>query len=361
MKLRVLIVTLAVTLISVALSVADPATPPAPNPDEIIARVSGTEIKRRDLDVATKALQMQLAQQGRGVAREQFAQFERDMLDELIGRELVLQAARTQDLPDIDVKVKEQMERIKTQLGGEEAMTKTFRETGVTPAEYTKRLRDNIIVQESVQRMVEEKSKVTADEIQSFYNSNTNRFLRPETTRASHILIRLAPDASEETKQAKRAQIEAARSLIKGGGKFADVAGKVSEDPGSARNGGDLGYFVRGQMVPEFELAAYSLKLNELSDVITTQFGYHVLMVTDRKPPEQQSFATVKADIEKFLRYRKGGEVARQHVQDLRVKAKVEVLLAPLPAAPKSEAPKTDVPKTDPPKMDGPKTEAPKP
>jgi parvulin-like peptidyl-prolyl isomerase len=112
------------------------------------------------------------------------------------------------------------------------------------------------------------------------------------------------------------------------------VARKFSEDPISARAGGDLGYFGRGQMVPEFEMVAFSLKTNTVSDVITTKFGYHLLFVTDHQPAGDRSFDDVKADIEKYLRSLKDREIATAHIKKLRDTGKYEVLL-PKPEAPK--------------------------
>lgn len=334
MKTRMSFLSLMVVLAAGAVAV-EPADKPAVKPDEVVARVGDSKIKRHELDLAAQGLQMQLAQQGRSVPTNETARFERYVLDQMVDRELLLQEARTQQVPDLEAKVKEQMERLTTQVGGKEALAKMFAETGVTEAEYTKRLRDEVLIQEALQRFIQDKAQVTGEETKEFYDANTARFKQPEQVRASHILIRVPPQASAEVQQAKRAQIDAARALITGGEKFGDVAGKVSEDPGSARNGGDLGFFARGQMVPEFELAAFSLKTNEVSEVVTTQFGYHILLVTARKPAEQQPYDSVKDDIAKFLRYRKGGELARTHVQELRAKAKIEVLLPPLPEAPK--------------------------
>jgi peptidyl-prolyl cis-trans isomerase C len=152
--------------------------------------------------------------------------------------------------------------------------------------------------------------------------------------RASHILIRCSPDATEEVKKQKRAQIDAALALVKGGEKFADVAKKVSEDPGSAENGGDVGYFPRGRMVPEFDTVAFSLKTNEISGVITTQFGYHILEVTGRKPAQIMPFDQVKDQLTDYLKQRKGSDITRTYVADLRKSAKIEVFLPePNPSA----------------------------
>ena len=118
------------------------------------------------------------------------------------------------------------------------------------------------------------------------------------------------------------------------------MARKFSEDKISARNGGDLGVFSRGQMVPEFENVAFSLKTNEVSDIVTTKFGYHLMLVTEHSPASDRSLEDAKGDIEKYLRCTKGQEVTAEHIKKLRDAAKIEILLpkpeaaaaAPVPA-----------------------------
>jgi len=328
---------------------AAPALAPTANPtndaEAVVARVGTSEIRRRELTIAMRGLLMQLAQQQRGVPPDKMPQFEHDVLDEMIGRELMLQEIRNKPSASADEVVQKQLAQVKTAAGGEEAFAKALKETSVSLEEYTRRLRDNVLLQEARQCLLDEKVKISPDEVKNFYDDNSARFKRPEMVRASHILIQVPRGAGDETRQAKRTQIEAARALVKGGEKFAAVAGKVSEDPVSARNGGDLGFFARGQMVPEFELAAFSLQTNQLSEVITTSYGYHVLMVTDRRAAQTETFDNVKGDIEKFLKGRRGTELARDHVKELRAKAKVEILLPPLPAEPApKETPPAPVP-----------------
>jgi peptidyl-prolyl cis-trans isomerase C len=311
---------------------AAPAATLAPATPDVVARVNGAEIRRKELDTAVQALKMQMARRGRDVLPLNTARLENDVLDEMVERELLRQEGRKHVPADLDQKAQAQIEMVKKQFGSEEQFQETLAETGVTLDEYARRVHDNVIIQDMLQHLIDNEVKVTPEEIKSFYDKNPDQFLRPETVRASHILIRVAPDASNELKKDKRAQIDAARSLIKNGEKFADVARKVSEDPGSAPNGGDLGYFPRGAMVPEFDTAAFSLKTNELSEVVTTQFGYHVLMVTDRKPAQTVPFDEVKDRIGEYLKQRKGSDVVRDHVAQLRKTAKVEILL-PQPAA----------------------------
>ena len=327
-----------------AATAAPTVAAPADNAAEVIARINGTEIKRDELDAAVQALTMQMAQRGRQMPLGGIAQLQNEVLDQMIGRELLLQEGGKHVPADIDQKVKSQIEMAKKQLGGEDQFRVTLSSAGIAPSEYTQRVRENIIIQQAIQLLADKQPEVTPEEIKSFYDKNPDQFHRPETVRASHILIRMAPDASDDVKKEKRAQIEAARSLVKNGEKFADIAKKVSEDPGSAQNGGDLGFFPRGAMVPEFDAAAFSLKTNELSEVITTQFGYHVLLVTDHKPAQTIPFDEVKDTLGQFLKQRKGSDLVRNHIAELRKSAKVEILLPALPSAPAVGTPPVPAP-----------------
>ena len=309
------------------------ATTSAPATDEVVARVNGTSIKRKELDTAVQALASQMARRGRNVPPSQTVALEHDVLDELIGRELLLQEGSKHMPLDIEQKVQDQVDQTKTQLGGEEEFKKTLAGTGITVEEYTQRIRDNLIIREAIES-VDKDVTVSPEEVRAFYDKNPDQFKQPESVRASHILIRVPADASDEVKKAKRAQIDAARSLVKSGQNFAEVAKKVSEDPGSAVKGGDLGYFSHGQMVPEFDVVAFSLKTNQVSDVITTQFGYHILIVTGRKPAGMMAFEDVKDELAKYLKQRKGNDLTRDHVAELRKVAKVDVLLPEAPLAP---------------------------
>lgn len=343
MKIRVVLTVFAVAVACVSqafsadLTLAAPASPNTPTSisgttaaaDEVVARVNGVAITRKDLDVAVKSFSYQMARQGRRVPPGQAASLQQSVLDELIGRQLILQQGVKQIPADIDKKVQEQVDQTKTRMGGDDEFKKTLADSGVTVEQYTHQVRDNIIIRETVQAYVDKQVKITAEDVKAFYNANPDQFKQPELVRASHILIRCSPDATDEVKKAKRAQIDAALALVKGGSKFADVAKKVSEDPGSAENGGDLGFFPRGRMVPEFDTVAFSLKTNEISGVVTTQFGYHIIEVTGRKPAGMMPFDDVKEKLADYLKQRKGSEVTHTYVADLRSAAKVEILLPP--------------------------------
>ncbi|MGD0017463.1 MAG: peptidylprolyl isomerase [Verrucomicrobiia bacterium] len=309
-----------------------PASEPTANPAEVVARVNGTEITRKDLDAAKQELLMQLQMRGQYVPPEKQADFESQVLEQLIGRDLLLQEGQNNKSADLETRVKQQVSSTKAKLG-EGDYFKALKEEGLTEEQYVRRLRDNMIVQDTIRAIVEKQSKIAPEEVKAFYETNRAHFYQPEEVRASHILIQVPPDATPQIKTQKLAQIEAVRSLLKQGGNFAELAKKFSEDTTTAASGGDLNYFPRGSMVPEFDAAAFSLPTNEVSNVVTTKYGYHLLMVTDRKPSHEMSFGEVKANIEKYLLANQGVEVVRKHVQDLRAKAKIEVLIKSLSSA----------------------------
>lgn len=140
----------------------------------------------------------------------------------------------------------------------------------------------------------------------------------PERTRARHILLRLKPGASEAEQAEVETRAQAVVERLEAGEDFAAVAEEVSEDPGSAVSGGDLGYFPRGQMVPEFDEVAFTLEPGSRSDLVSTSYGRHIILVEDRKPAEVKSFEEVKADLAfELLGQEEGSRRARASAEGL--------------------------------------------
>lgn len=312
---------------------ADTNAPANHKPGDIVARIGKTEIKWQDLDSVVNDVVKQSTMQGRPVPVDQMAAVRYNVLDRMVTQELLLQDARKNPPADLDAKVKEQLDRIRQREGNEETFKQHLTEAGLTLEKLTEQIRDGITVQENVQRIVNANVKVEPADCQKFFDDNRGQFRVPEMVRASHILILCSPDATAEIKTQKLAQARAAQALVKGGDKFEDVARKFSEDTTTAKLGGDLGYFAAGQMVREFDTAVFALKQDEVSDVVATQFGYHLIKLHDRKPPGERTFAEVKDDIERYLRNQRGQEVGANYMKTLREQIKVEVLL-PAPVMP---------------------------
>jgi peptidyl-prolyl cis-trans isomerase C len=156
----------------------------------------------------------------------------------------------------------------------------------------------------------------------AFYEENKDDFNTPEQVQASHILIKVAPTATPEEKAAAKEKIEKILKQVKEGGDFAALARENSDCPSKAK-GGDLGLFEKGQMVKEFEDAAFGLQPGKVSDVVETQFGYHIIKVTDHKAAGLTAFEKVKGDIVKNLQQGKKNGAFREYVQKLRAEANV--------------------------------------
>jgi peptidyl-prolyl cis-trans isomerase D len=147
------------------------------------------------------------------------------------------------------------------------------------------------------------KTPVDAEEVKKFYEANKSRFVQREERRASHVLLTVKPDAPEAEQKAVEAKATAiAEQLRKKPASFAEVAKKESQDPGSAAQGGDLGFFARGAMVKPFEDAAYAAKKDEIVGPVRSDFGWHVIRVTDVKPEKGKSLAEASPEIEAELR-----------------------------------------------------------
>lgn len=314
-------------------------SPSSPRLDKTpVARVNGKIIERAELNAAVQGLLMQMMQSGRMIPSDQRDEFEWDVLNELINRELIVQEAKAKGAPDVEAKVVAEINRVESQVGGPQQLDAALAESGLTRADYQARLRDNFIVQHAMEQWVAQTSPPTDAELQSFYDEHREQFHEPAMVRARHILVRVMPQATPEEKAAKKAQIEAIRTRLVEGEDFAKLAREFSEDTGSARNGGDLGFFPQGVMVPEFDVAAFTLEPNQLSDVITTQFGYHILQVTEKKPGRDVPLEEVKDRLATHLKRQKGIQAAQQHINELRAAAKIEIHL-PAPSAPNTPAP----------------------
>jgi peptidyl-prolyl cis-trans isomerase C len=148
----------------------------------------------------------------------------------------------------------------------------------------------------------------------------------PAQVKASHILIRVEAGADDATRAAAKEKAAGLRKRCADGEDFAALATEFSEDPGSAKNGGDLGFFAKEQMVPPFAEAAFALETGAVSEVVETRFGYHVIKTTERKEAGRREFEEVKEPISNYLRNQALDKAVKERVAGLRESAKVDVM-----------------------------------
>lgn len=198
-------------------------------------------------------------------------------------------------------------------------------ETGTTEDE----MREQMAVRKMIVAKADAVAKPTDEEIQKFYDENKEGFTQGETVSASHILIKVDPTDDEAAKAAKRARIEDLRKQALEGADFAELA-KANSDCPSASAGGDLGSFGRGQMVPEFEDAAFAQPVGSVGDVVETQFGYHLIKVTEHQTAKAIDFNEAKPRISDILYSQKQQDVVKAYVENLREQADVQRFDEPL-------------------------------
>ena len=182
-----------------------------------------------------------------------------------------------------------------------------------------------LLAQEYMMENISEKAKVTDQELKDYYDKHKSEFTQPEQVRARHILIKVPAGADKKKwEEARKKALEIRAKLLKGES-FSKLAEKYSDDPGSKARGGDLGYFGKGRMVPEFEKAAFSLKKGEISQPVKTTFGYHIIKVEDKKPARQRSFKEVEQQIRQKLLRQKQMKLRDELIAKLKKKFPVKV------------------------------------
>lgn len=236
------------------------------------------------------------SQQGISLADSaSLASAKKEVLERLIEEKIIIDEARERGMTvsnaDIERAVDGVVQDMIRGTGSEQAFRAQLEREGLTEEDlrelYRPRLEAQILASRLVRREVSAEAEVTEAEIEEYYNENKDSFPeRPETVRLSHIYISLMPDSAAYAQA--RGAAERVRERVLAGESFAELAMELSADP-SARKGGDLGYFKRGQLAPQFEEAVFSLEPGEVSEVVQTRFGFHVIKLTDMRGDEARA------------------------------------------------------------------------
>lgn len=306
-----------------------PATPPAAAPaaqqqKEVVARVNGKPVYANELARLKKALLS--GRQNQQIPADQQKEFDKMALNQLTSAELLFQAGQKLDTKDIDKQVEAKIIQGKARFATPEEFQKAVAGLGMNESELREYTRRDMIIAGFVQQTFASKVTVSDEECKKFYDQNQDKFKQSEQVRASHILISVDATAAPEVRKKAREKAEKLRKDLAGGADFATLARENSTCP-SGQQGGDLGYFGRGQMVPSFEQAAFSLKQDEVSDVVETQFGYHIIKQMGRKNAETVSFADAKTRIAEYLKGQKVTAAVTAYLEETRKTAKIETFL----------------------------------
>jgi len=300
---------------------ADPSQKAGGGVDGKVAVVNGAPIARADFDRALGFAKQQFSRMGKPVdAKEMEAQ----VLDQLIGSELLWQEAKKEGIQVESKVVDERLAQWKKRFPTDEACKKALEEMNISEDQVRADIQRNLAIEKLIVQRIVDKIAVPEKEAKEYYDAHTDMFKQPEQVHASHILIKVDPEAKQSDKDEALKKIKEIQQKEKKGEDFGELAKANSQCPSSSK-GGDLGFFGRGQMVPPFEEAAFSLKPGEVSDIVKTRFGYHLIKVTDKKPESTVPFEDIKGRIEQYLKQGEVQKEVRELVDELRKDAKVEI------------------------------------
>ena len=306
---------------------AAPAAPPKPVPaqlPDVLARVNGESVSKADFERAVAALE---GRAGGPVPAEQRDRVYRNVLDQIVSYKLLVQETHTRKVDASDAEVDARVQQIQGQFPSEAAFKQMLTARNTTLEQLKSDARQDMAVQKMIDAEISPKIAVKPEQLTDFYTKNPDQFKQPERVRASHILIGVPRGADAAAKAQARAKAEQVLKDVKAGKDFAALAKEHSQDPGSAANGGDLGFFQQGQMVGPFNDAAFSLAPGAISDLVETEFGFHIIKVAEKQASRTVPLDEVKPQLEQYLLERNRQEQTDAFVKGLRSKGKVEILI----------------------------------
>ncbi len=297
---------------------------------DYIAIVNGKKISKEKYEREFANLKRRIAASGRRLTPIQELELKKNLLESLINRELLYQQSQKVGITVGQEQIEKQLVAVKKHYPDDATFKKALEKAHYTESGIKDQLRRAIAIEKFIDQELKSKIQITDKDVRDYYDNHKDLFRRPAQIRASHILVKLGPNPTKEEKEKALKKIKKIQERLKKGDNFAELAKKYSEGP-SAKKGGDLGYFSRGQMVKPFEDAAFALDKGQVSDVVQTVFGYHLIKVTDKRPETTLPFEKVKDRLKQYLVEQKLQKMVRNYAENLKKKAKVERFASDLP------------------------------
>ena len=278
------------------------------------------------VEISGEAVQFELDRlvrfyMGHGMSMDEVKQnlpkLEEKALEQAVGAKLLLDRASELDVPVTGADIDAEVAKVVTQVGGEENFKKALEAQGITEIAFRKELEKGAKVNKLVEQACAGVPDPTEDEVVQFFEAHKAEFVTPPQVLCQHILVKGSDDAALDKIKAIRERI------VSGGADFAEEAKKNSDCP-SGQEGGSLGWFGRGMMVPEFDKVAFEMKKGEVSGVVSTQFGYHIIYKADEKVGGEQTLVDVHDQIKDLLRHEARGRAMDSFVAELKANAKIE-------------------------------------
>src|SRR3990172_10170452 len=294
--------------------------------DKIAARVNGDIILMSEVKGKSFMVLLDMRSRDKDLKDDDIYRVEKEVLNEMVEERLMLQFAKDNNIKVSDDDVKAAIEDIKKQNNfTDEMLEKELNKENITLNDYKERLREQITVSKVINYEVRSKVQVDEKDVKKYYDEHRDELATPEEIRVRHIMFAYSEDMDSQKEEIIKKKAFDILNRIKQGEDFASLASMYSEDA-SAKNGGDLGYFTKGKMIKVFEDTAFALKKGEVSDVIKTSFGYHILKYEDRREAGFKPLEDVSREIERRIFNEKIKSLKDAWVKKMREKAFIEIL-----------------------------------
>lgn len=296
-----------------------------------VAIVNGEKIPQEELNHKLTLIKQRAASAGQQLDEQRLANLKEDIVNNMVEKELLYQ--KSQDLGiTVDTEtIDSQMQQFKQQFPDENQYKEQLSALGYTEELLRGEIEKNMAIQQLIEQEIAANVSISDEELKAYYEENPDQFETPEQVKARHILIKTDEEADEAEKQAAKEKIQEIAKRLDNGEKFSEVAKEESECPSSER-GGDLGYFSQGQMVKPFEEAAFSLAVGDVSDIVETRFGYHLIKAEDKKAADKKSFDEVKENLKEQLEQQKIKGKLPSYVENLKEDSDIDINLPSSPS-----------------------------
>jgi parvulin-like peptidyl-prolyl isomerase len=255
--------------------------------------------------------------------KKNLPKLEEKALEQAIGAKLLLDRSMQLDIPVSAADIDAEIAKVVTQVGGEENYRKALAAQNITEEAFRKEIEKGARVNKLVEQACSSVPEPTEEEVSAYYEAHKEDFVSPPEVLCQHILVKSEEGDIPEAKSAAFEKIRAIRERVVAGADFAEEA-KANSDCPSGAEGGSLGWFGRGMMVPEFDKAAFEMKKGETSDIVTTQFGYHIIYKADERGGEAKTLVDVHDQLKDLLRHEARGRAMDAFVSELRENAQIE-------------------------------------
>lgn len=288
---------------------------------KILATVDGEIITTRDIEKKLQPYLTQAKEYEQTLSDDYIKEAKKLLLEQLIDEKLVLKEAKRQNFYVTKKEIDDNLQLVKGRFGTEDVFQRELKKQALSLEEYRKEIANTLLEKKVVDKEVTSKIRIPTDkEVEKFYEENKKDLKTPEQVRVRHILVRIEKGKEAEAlKKIKRIENE-----LKKGENFAALAQKYSEDIATKQRGGDLGFFARGELTPEFEKASFILNVGEVSDPVKTAFGWHLIKCIEKKTAELRTLAEMKEELRNYIFTTRIGEEYKKWISKLREEASIK-------------------------------------